>query len=100
MTRILFVVRHGGYVRNFEWVSRLLAERSHHVQLGVAPPEWQSGFDVGVRTHPARQASRGDRARSTSAVLERISAREADKTRARLRRARRPGLYDRSPAGR
>ena len=32
--RILFVMRHGGYVRNFEWVLRLLAERSHHVHLG------------------------------------------------------------------
>jgi hypothetical protein len=27
-------MRHGGYARNFEWVLRLLAERSHHVQLG------------------------------------------------------------------
>jgi hypothetical protein len=32
--RILFVMRHGGYVRNFEWVLRLLAERSHQVELG------------------------------------------------------------------
>jgi hypothetical protein len=32
--RILFVMRHGGYVRNFEWVLRLLAERSHDVHLG------------------------------------------------------------------
>jgi hypothetical protein len=32
--RILFVMRHGGYVRNFEWVLRRLAERSHRVQLG------------------------------------------------------------------
>jgi len=32
--RILFVMRHGGYVRNFEWVLRLLAERSHEVHLG------------------------------------------------------------------
>jgi hypothetical protein len=32
--RILFVMRHGGYVRNFEWVLRLLAERGHRVQLG------------------------------------------------------------------
>jgi hypothetical protein len=32
--RILFVMRHGGYVRNFEWVLRLLAERSHDVDLG------------------------------------------------------------------
>jgi hypothetical protein len=32
--RILFVMRHGGYVRNFEWVLRALAERGHQVQLG------------------------------------------------------------------
>jgi hypothetical protein len=32
--RILFVMRHGGYVRNFEWVLRVLAERGHQVQLG------------------------------------------------------------------
>ncbi len=32
--RVLFVMRHGGYVRNFEWVLRLLAERSHQVHLG------------------------------------------------------------------
>jgi hypothetical protein len=32
--RILFVMRHGGYVRNFEWVLRLLAERGHQVHLG------------------------------------------------------------------
>ena len=32
--RVLFVMRHGGYVRNFEWVLRLLAERSHQVKLG------------------------------------------------------------------
>lgn len=32
--RVLFVMRHGGYVRNFEWVLRLLAERSHTVLLG------------------------------------------------------------------
>jgi hypothetical protein len=32
--RILFVMRHGGYVRNFEWVLRLLAERGHRVHLG------------------------------------------------------------------
>ncbi len=27
-------MRHGGYVRNFEWVLRLLAERGHQVHLG------------------------------------------------------------------
>jgi hypothetical protein len=27
-------MRHGGYVRNFEWVLRMLAERGHQVQLG------------------------------------------------------------------
>src|SRR6185437_7372135 len=27
-------MRHGGYVRNFEWVLRLLAERGHQVELG------------------------------------------------------------------
>jgi hypothetical protein len=32
--RILFVMRHGGYVRNFEWVLRVFAERGHHVDLG------------------------------------------------------------------
>jgi hypothetical protein len=32
--RVLFVMRHGGYVRNFEWVIRLLRERSHDVVLG------------------------------------------------------------------
>ncbi len=32
--RILFVMRHGGYVRNFEWVLRVLAERSHTIELG------------------------------------------------------------------
>ena len=32
--KILFVMRHGGYVRNFEWVIRQLAQRSHEVQLG------------------------------------------------------------------
>ena len=32
--RILFVMRHGGYVRNFEWVLRQLAERSNQVELG------------------------------------------------------------------
>ncbi len=31
---VLFVMRHGGYVRNFEWVLRQLAERSHRVELG------------------------------------------------------------------
>jgi len=32
--RVLFVMRHGGYVRNFEWVLRLLAARGHEVELG------------------------------------------------------------------
>ncbi len=32
--RVLFVMRHGGYVRNFEWVVRLLKERGHDVILG------------------------------------------------------------------
>jgi hypothetical protein len=32
--RILFVMRHGGYVRNFEWILRELADRGHHVHLG------------------------------------------------------------------
>src|SRR5689334_14216228 len=32
--RVLFVMRHGGYVRNFEWVLRLLAARGHTVELG------------------------------------------------------------------
>ena len=32
--RVLFVMRHGGYVRNVEWVLRLLAERGHRVVLG------------------------------------------------------------------
>jgi hypothetical protein len=32
--RVLFVMRHGGYVRNFEWILRLLAERGHRVHLG------------------------------------------------------------------
>jgi hypothetical protein len=32
--RILFIMRHGGYVRNFEWVVRLLAARAHCVELG------------------------------------------------------------------
>ncbi len=31
--RILFVMRHAGYVRNFEWVLRLLADRGHRVHL-------------------------------------------------------------------
>ncbi len=35
--RILFVMRHTGYVRNFEWMLRLLAERSHRVHLGFEP---------------------------------------------------------------
>jgi hypothetical protein len=32
--RVLFVMRHGGYVRNFEWVLRLLAASGHSVVLG------------------------------------------------------------------
>ncbi len=35
--RILFVMRHSGYLRNFEWVLRLLAARSHQVHLGFEP---------------------------------------------------------------
>lgn len=31
--RILFIMRHSGYVRNFEPVLRLLCERGHHVHL-------------------------------------------------------------------
>jgi hypothetical protein len=32
--RVLFVMRHAGYVRNFEWVLRTFAERSHQVHIG------------------------------------------------------------------
>src|SRR2546423_7934422 len=48
--RILFVMRHGGYVRNFEWVLRLLAERSHQVHLG---------FERGRATGMAERIVRG-----------------------------------------
>jgi hypothetical protein len=29
-----FVMRHGGYVRNYEWELRLLAERTNQVEMG------------------------------------------------------------------
>jgi hypothetical protein len=48
--RILFVMRHGGYVRNFEWILRLLAERGHSVHLG---------FESGRATGMAERIERG-----------------------------------------
>jgi hypothetical protein len=48
--RVLFVMRHGGYVRNFEWVLRLLAERGHRVHLG---------FERGRATGMAERIERG-----------------------------------------
>jgi hypothetical protein len=48
--RILFVMRHGGYVRNFEWVLRLLAQRGHHVHLG---------FEAGRAKGMAERIERG-----------------------------------------
>jgi len=44
---ILFVMRHSGYLRNFESTLRLLCERGHHVQLG---------FQIG-ETHPLLDAT-------------------------------------------
>ncbi|MBA2446847.1 MAG: hypothetical protein H0V51_02345, partial [Chloroflexi bacterium] len=35
---ILFVMRHAGYVRNFEWALRLLAERGHRVHVAFDEP--------------------------------------------------------------
>jgi len=32
--KVLFVLRHSGYLRNFEWVLRELGSRGHHVQIG------------------------------------------------------------------
>ena len=51
--RILFVMRHGGYVRNFEWVLRVLAERGHQVRarLRAGPREGDGGAD---RARPRR----------------------------------------------
>jgi hypothetical protein len=49
--RILFVMRHGGYARNFEWALRLLAERSHRVLLG---------FERSRVEGMARRLERGD----------------------------------------
>jgi hypothetical protein len=43
-------MRHGGYVRNFEWVLRLLAERGHRVHLG---------FERGRATGMAERIERG-----------------------------------------
>src|SRR5215208_208981 len=39
---ILFVMRHAGYVRNFEWTLRLLADRGHrvHVAFDESPRAW------------------------------------------------------------
>src|SRR5688572_15428764 len=31
--QILFFMRHAGYVRNFEWVLRELADRGHHIDI-------------------------------------------------------------------
>ena len=58
--RILFVMRHGGYVRNFEWVLRLLAQRSHQVQLGFE------------RGRAAKMAERIERGRGDFQLPERL----------------------------
>jgi hypothetical protein len=58
--RILFVMRHGGYARNFEWVLRQLAERSHHVQLGFE------------RSRVEGMARRLERGRPGSSLPERL----------------------------
>ncbi|MGE3274309.1 MAG: FkbM family methyltransferase [Vicinamibacterales bacterium] len=40
--RVLFVMRHSGYVRNFESAIRLLCDRGHHVHVGFQArmPHW------------------------------------------------------------
>jgi hypothetical protein len=58
--RILFVMRHGGYVRNFEWVLRTLAERGHHVHLGFE------------RGRAASMAERIERGRADFPLPERL----------------------------
>jgi hypothetical protein len=67
--RILFVMRHAGYVRNFEWVLRALAERGHRLHLGfevtadTALPERLRSDTAGAITFGALPA-RDDRWRS------------------------------------
>jgi hypothetical protein len=63
--RILFVMRHGGYVRNFEWALRLLAARSHQVRLGFE------------RSRIEGMARRAGRSWADSSLAERLQ-RETD----------------------
>jgi hypothetical protein len=64
--RILFVMRHGGYVRNFEWVLRLLAERGHRVHLGFE------------RARAVGMAERIERGRADFPLSERLRVETGD----------------------
>ena len=107
--RILFVMRHGGYVRNFEWVLRLLAERSHSVHLGfekesgVYDPESLASLlsaDTGGAITHGSLPVRGDRWKSLAfgirqsvSYLRYLSPRYADAEKLRKRWARQtPGV--------
>jgi hypothetical protein len=46
--RILFVMRHAGYARNFEWVLRELDDRGHEVQLGFER-DWPEEQEIVTR---------------------------------------------------
>jgi hypothetical protein len=61
--RILFFFRHNGFVRNFEWMLRLLAERGHSVELafqfargeGEIPERLEAEYEnVRIGRAPAR----------------------------------------------
>ena len=45
--RVLFVMRHSGYVRNFEWVLRLLCERGHTVHVAFQRKTKYAQLDPG-----------------------------------------------------
>jgi hypothetical protein len=119
--RILFLMRHAGYVRNFEWVLRLLVQRSHRVHLGFErsrtqfpPPDRLCSETDGAVTH-GHVPVRGDAwrplafgLRQSVSYLRYLSPayRDAERLRARWARgtpwivrlaAGAPGL--RSPAG-
>ena len=64
--RILFVMRHGGYVRNFEWVLRALAERGHQVQLGFERGR-AKGMEERIERGAAASTSRTRSARTPAA---------------------------------
>ena len=61
--KVLFVMRHSGYLRNFESTLRLLCERGHHVLLGfqIGGTHWLlDAGDVATQlAHQYRRFSRG-----------------------------------------